>query len=145
MSGGEGAQLYVDADMAVVTSGAKIMFFFSNGSDTVVKPTTHTDTIRHVVLNKDRSLIASIGDDKIVSIWNKQGEQLHSTALHKKPTSAVFAQLVASGATAAEEVLLVGNKTGDVSAYPVPDVSKHARFMIGHTASIITALVISYT
>ena len=54
----------------------------------------------------------------------------------KKPTCATFAQL-GDG----QEVLMVGNKTGDVIAYTVPDIAKHSRVMLGHTASIITALV----
>jgi WD40 repeat protein len=42
-----------------------------------------------------------------------------------------------------EQILCVGDKTGDVIAFPVTDITQKSRVLLGHTASIITALAMA--
>ena len=50
---------------------------------------------------------------------------------------------MAFAALETEQVLLVGDKTGDVLAFPVPDVNQRSKVLLGHTASIITGLLMA--
>ena len=65
----------------------------------------------------------------------------------KKPTALCVAQLPASASSASsstaansDSVLIVADKMGEATAYPLPSVSCKKRWLVGHTATIITAV-----
>ncbi|CBN79278.1 tRNA (guanine-n(7)-)-methyltransferase complex subunit, putative [Ectocarpus siliculosus] len=76
------------------------------------------------------------------------GHVLGKRELPKKPTSVLFAPVVAPRADGAaatrektEEVVVVSDKCGDAYAAPLPDPSSALKHLLGHTAMTITAMV----
>lgn len=76
------------------------------------------------------------------------GHVLGKRELPKKPTSILFAPVVAPRADGAaatrektEEVVVVSDKCGDAYAAPLPDPSSALKHLLGHTAMTITAMV----
>jgi hypothetical protein len=126
-----------------------------------VRREAHTAAITALAFSASGALLASTGEDKAVHVWDGGGggsgvAPLHSRVLPKKPSCAAVGSLppaaaVAEGAGAAagaadEEVLLVGDKTGELMALSLPDVSEgggKSRFLLAHTGSILTAVALS--
>ena len=80
-------------------------------------------------------------DDKAVSVLSPAapgGGELrvaHATRLAKKPTALALLPLGAQ-----EHVAVLGDKAGDCVAVPLPVVGAASRALLGHTATIVTAL-----
>jgi hypothetical protein len=138
MDSGGGSCAVADEHGGVVAIGSKIVFL-NSGFEQVAVANTHTEIVRGVALATNGDFAASVGDDKQVLIWDrKKGVLLFQKVLGKKPTCVAFTTL-----SDTEQVLLVGDKTGDVIAFPVADISQKSRVLLGHTASIITALTMA--
>ena len=81
-------------------------------------------------------------------VWDTaSAAQIHSRTMHKKPSCVTVQRMKVSsddgeakGASSYEDILLVGDKTGELTALPLPDVTSASRFLLGHTGSILTAV-----
>ena len=101
-----------------------------------------------VVLSADGATAVTAHNSKTLCVWRvADGACVARRRMPKKPSSLLSARLPAAQAAveplAVTEVVLVGDKTGDVHALPLPQVDAVAApaLLLGHTASVITALV----
>ena len=79
-------QLFVDSHVTVLTSGPKLLFVYADGSKSVVATDAHKEDIRAIAMSKGHALFASVGDDKIINIWDRKGNKLHSRCTPPTPT-----------------------------------------------------------
>ena len=92
-----------------------------------------------IAFSNDGEFLVTIDGDKTVRVWNVASKEcVASHRLPKKLSSLTVAPLQGGAVT---EVALVGDKTGDVWALPLPGLGQ-ATLMLGHTASIVTGLAL---
>ena len=149
-SGGAVVQCALGADDgAAAEVGASAAADEPGAEDEAAAAGADVDTnIVAVVLSADGATAVTAHNCKTLCAWRvADGACVARRRMPKKPSSLLSARLPAAQAAveplAVTEVVLVGDKTGDVHALPLPHVDAVAApaLLLGHTASVITALV----
>lgn len=106
----------------------------------VPKVLQHTSAVCAGTFNRDGSMLATATMDKSVHLWNcETGLCIGTRAVAKKVTSMAIGSFTTKQSTPAEAVV-IGDKLGNAYALPIKNFGKEAHFLLGHTASVLTAL-----
>ena len=105
----------------------------------------HVGPIRDLCIAPDGDLVTTVGDDKAIRVWSVSGGSCDAQVTLPKKLGAVASTWLGMPDGTRRRVVFAGDKIGNVTCVPLPDVHGGSRVLFGHTASIIMSLVRSLT
>eukprot|EP01138_Halocafeteria_seosinensis_P005733 gb/GECG01005861.1/.p1 GENE.gb/GECG01005861.1/~~gb/GECG01005861.1/.p1 ORF type:complete len:391 (+),score=43.33 gb/GECG01005861.1/:1-1173(+) len=111
------------------------------GHTSRVIKTVHDDRIVGLAvaeLDGQTAIFTAGWDKQLVAVAAKDGTVLHHRRMEKKPCVLCITKLDGIGS-----IVLVGQLNGEVTAYPLEDISSKDRKLLGHTSSMIMDMVVS--
>ena len=131
---------YIEQHDAYVLSKANRIYVFRDANNVQeLEPMPNQSSVVDMMMNRTGSMLIVLLEDKYLLVWD--WNELQLVAHRATPRNALA--LTCAKYEADKECVIVGEKTGEAVAFPLPNVTDGTATLLQHTTSMITDVLMS--